>query len=216
MSAGTFIIRIASQFEIAAGEAAVYHTFWQVWDRRPLYCTAVPGEAPWVAALNPGEQDTSALRPPTPPHREAGTHGRLTAPASRPSLRLVMKRDLQRCLGACTFTACQQADTPSGSSATAPPQALGKLQLIMHTHSERRCGFRSAYLRFAGTDDVYHFHVQPKTRACTYTLPYPSTPFLADTYRMFSGNVSCSLVVPSRDYLQVDDLQRKAVNGAAP
>ncbi len=44
----------------------------QVWDRKPLYVTAVPGEAAWVAALNPGEQDSAALRPATPPPGEPG------------------------------------------------------------------------------------------------------------------------------------------------
>jgi hypothetical protein len=45
----------------------------QVWDRKPLYCTAVPGEAAWVAGLNPGEQDCAAIRPSTPPPEEPGT-----------------------------------------------------------------------------------------------------------------------------------------------
>jgi hypothetical protein len=43
-----------------------------VWDRKPLYCTAVPGEAGWVAGLNPGEQDCAAIRPRTPPPEEPG------------------------------------------------------------------------------------------------------------------------------------------------
>ncbi len=44
----------------------------QVWDRKPLHCTMIPGEAAWVAALNPGEQDSAALRPVTPPPGEPG------------------------------------------------------------------------------------------------------------------------------------------------
>ena len=112
-------------------------SFGQVWDRRPLYCTAVPGEAPWVAALNPGEQDTSALRPPTPPHREAGERGCPPAPTSHSVLCVVMKQDLQHCMGAFTFKAGQRADALFGSSATAPLKSLGSSRSTTHTHSER-------------------------------------------------------------------------------
>lgn len=44
----------------------------QVWDRKPVYCVAVPTESAWVAGLNPGERDSAAMRPATPPARESG------------------------------------------------------------------------------------------------------------------------------------------------
>ena len=92
---------------------------WQVWERKPLFCTAVPGESAWVGQLDPRRRcDAAAASPRScaqpgvlPSDALADAVAALSTPARMPC----------RCGQSASFTNLTRA-SDSGSS---PAQAAG-------------------------------------------------------------------------------------------